>query len=327
MLLAALDALQRALMTARESLWSDSRGKERRALLYLLCAIEVLLLAKRADKEGRHEYLKILSVLLHEPLDSCRRLLHRQQAALLLLEHRRNRQRQGYEIRFYRESIHWHNAKDFLSCIRSDDRARIFAAYHFGDYIHGLSSLAKTQELNRRRLLIRLERGSAESEANQREDYRQLGLKPPDTILSDEVDPLQLRALLRREPVNLTTFCDLSADFGDAVEVEFMGRRAWFACGAARLAIAAGVPVMPVICWYDGRNNCLEVLQCIEPARYPGESFNTAARRITQLLVRHLECFLRRFPEQWRYLAQLPLYFQDPGTKQTEMAGKAGSGQ
>ena len=47
----------------------------------------------------------------------------------------------------------------------------------------------------------------------------------------------------------------------------------------------------------------------IEPDLLPGESLESGVRRVTQLLITYFEQYFLRFPEQWRYLRHLPLYF------------------
>ena len=74
-------------------------------------------------------------------------------------------------------------------------------------------------------------------------------------------------------------------------------------------------PRLPVINYRHGGLNKIELAQQIEPDLLPGESLETGVRRITQLLINFFEQYFLRFPEQWRYLRHLPLYFVEEKTE------------
>lgn len=296
----------------RNRFFPASGGGVRVCLWYLLSWAVTRLVWWRERREVRTAVLDGLSACLHEPESRCQALLMRHHRHLLLLEARRDRLQTRTGIARRQRQLVWTEEKAWRKLIADDQRSRIMAACHFGDYVHCLPRLASAEPPGRDRILLRHEAGTPGSLANMREVYRQLGLSVPEVLLAAAADPLVLRNRLRRGGCTLTTFCDLSRQFGVPVETMFLGRRAWFCSGPAQLAVSAGVPVIPVHVRPGTLMSRIVLAPAIDPAHWRGMDYQEAVRMVTGRLVGHLELLLREIPQYWRYLSVLPRYFTPP---------------
>lgn len=266
----------------------------------------------RERPEVRAALLDNLSACLHEPAARCRVLLLRNQRHLMTLEKHRDRLQSRAVIARRLRRVAWPEEEAWREAVSGDPRSRIMAASHFGDYVHCLPRVACAEPPGRDRVLLRHEAGPASGLANMREAYRQLGLSCPRILLAAETDALRLRSRLRRGGCTLTTFFDLSRQFGVCVETTFLGRPAWFCSGPAQLAVSAGVPVVPVHVLPDTRGSRIVLASAIEPSHWRGLAYEEAIRLVTGRLAGQLEELLRQAPGYWRYLAVLHRYFTPP---------------
>ncbi len=99
----------------------------------------------------------------------------------------------------------------------------------------------------------------------------------------------ELRALRRGELLVLLADRDVS---GFGIDVEFFGMRSRVPRGPAVLALRTGAAIITGMCvrGCDGR---LHVL--LEPLRYDSEDVD----EVTRLLVKKMEGYIRRYPDQW----------------------------
>ena len=82
------------------------------------------------------------------------------------------------------------------------------------------------------------------------------------------------------------------------VKVEFLGRPAPFPAGPARLALAAGAVVLPMFTVRSPNRDLTIVLE--PPIEPPTEGDrNHKALAMTQGFAKHLERYVRAYPEQW----------------------------
>jgi lauroyl/myristoyl acyltransferase len=99
-----------------------------------------------------------------------------------------------------------------------------------------------------------------------------------------------LRALRDRRLVAL--MIDVP-EAGPTVTVDYCGGPVRFSAVPARLALATGVPLLPVACWRDGRRWVLAIHAPVEVRDGDDEAAVTA--RVAAVL----EAAVRRHPEQW----------------------------
>jgi Kdo2-lipid IVA lauroyltransferase/acyltransferase len=87
---------------------------------------------------------------------------------------------------------------------------------------------------------------------------------------------------------------------GDSVACMFFGRECRAAPGPARLALAAGAPLVPACLTYRRGGMRVRFETPIDPAEFStGADPAAAVREITQRLARVLEDWIRESPEQW----------------------------
>ena len=264
----------------------------------------------------RQQALDLLSIYLREPLTTTSEILVKNVRFLDEIEHRRNTAHTKTELQPWRSSIHIARSQDYREQAAHDEGSRIIASFHFGDFIYGLNALMCLEGPHRRRLVYSQAKGSDAYYHNMRHCFGERALTHDAQLTAAEADPLGLAQSLRKGNCTLVMFCDLPPSYGETTAVEFLGREAWFPKGPALLALTTKTPLIPVINLKNRRQNHLRIVDAIEPFRRLDESLEAAVQRITQELIGLLEAYLRRQPEQWRYLQVMPIYF----AKNTEPA-------
>ena len=116
--------------------------------------------------------------------------------------------------------------------------------------------------------------------------------------LGPAVGPAVLGALRRNELVGLLSDRDIT---GDGVEVEFFGERTTLPAGPATLALRTGAAILPMTIYFRGRNGHHGVVRPPVPVGRQGKLRDDVAR-ITQLVARELEIFIRADPAQWHLM-------------------------
>ena len=264
----------------------------------------------------RQQALDLLSIYLREPLTTTSEIVVKNVRFLDEIEHRRNTALTKTELQQWRSSIHIARSQDYREQAAHDEGSRIIASFHFGDFIYGLNALMCLEGPHRRRLVYSQAKGSDAYYHNMRHCFGGRALTHDAQLTAAEADPLGLAQSLRKGNCTLVMFCDLPPSYGETTAVEFLGREAWFPKGPALLALTTKTPLIPVINLKNRRQNHLRIVDAIEPFRRLDESLEAAVQRITQELIGLLEAYLRRQPEQWRYLQVMPIYF----AKNTEPA-------
>jgi phosphatidylinositol dimannoside acyltransferase len=94
---------------------------------------------------------------------------------------------------------------------------------------------------------------------------------------------------------------DLSAT---GVEVDFFGERALMAAGSAMLAVRTGAALMPVSCWFAGRDGWGASVYDEIPVPEQGSSSEKAAVMMQQLAA-VFEQAIREHPEDWHMLQRI----------------------
>ncbi len=85
---------------------------------------------------------------------------------------------------------------------------------------------------------------------------------------------------------------------GTGLEVEFFGRRTRIPSGPAALAIRRGAALLPVVVLRNP-DDTYQAIGWPPIFAQPGADPKVEERRLTELLVRHLERIIREHPDQW----------------------------
>lgn len=249
---------------------------------------------------------------LRVPEQDCQQILRRNRRFLWQLEKRRNQKQAKSSL--LRHLKRWQHPQSdaYRRLLVTDPRARIIAAFHFGDFVYGLNLLLKDEAGQRPCRVLTLQTGSAAYFANMANAFGEHGARPENQLPLAQTSLAELSGYLRRTCGTLVTFCDVPPGSGAVTEVLFLGRRAWFPRGAAALALRNRVPILPVISYQQGEHHRLLLSAQIEPDHYRRLPTRAAVQAITQRLVSLLEECLQHYPEQWRYLTALPRFFLEP---------------
>ncbi|MEX2468369.1 MAG: hypothetical protein WD396_01310 [Pseudohongiellaceae bacterium] len=250
-----------------------------------------------------------VAMLLREPERRVRRILNKNRRFIAWLEKRRNRPQSAACLARHAAGISIPRAEQFRELGETDVRSRIIVCFHYGDFVYGMNRLMCLEAPQRQRLLLCQRRSSAAYFHNMRRAFGERTAGPEDEILVHETSPTQLAARLRRGGTSLLTFCDLPLGMGARVGVRLLLRRASLSRGAATLAVAASVPLLPVICSRSQGFTRVLIGRQLEPVPRLGESRSQLIVRLSQSLALILEQRVQEAPEYWRYISLLPHYF------------------
>jgi lauroyl/myristoyl acyltransferase len=271
-----------------------------------------LKLGIRADNKLKRyweELQKWTSYYLREPQKRTSYILIKNTLFLRQLEHRRNQFQATEMLNRYRQTLRFKQEKEYRRFLTADNRSRIIAAYHFGDFVYGLNHLMCFENSERNRLVYSQQANSPVYFDNMARAFGERAIGRESLLTEACSSPASLSRQLRNGRCSLVMFCDLPQGYGEAVSVRLLNRQAWFPRGPATLAIVNKSPILPVINYQENGQNQIVIANLIEPCLKLDEDRNAAAARITQQLVSILEEYLLRFPYQWRYLQALPDYF------------------
>lgn len=262
----------------------------------------------RSVNDQRHE--RAVANCLRKPTPECGKLLRANRRFLAAVERRRNQLQSTASLARYLRSFECPDALAFTHLCETDTRSRLIAAFHFGDFVYGMNYLMSLDQSSRRTMVLVKEPSCDAYFVNMHRAFGNRGATPDDQIPIDSRSMASLCSLLREKQINLVSFCDLPQHFGACSRHVFLGRLAYFPRGLATLAIRGGFPVLPVINFYYQGKNMVYLAPQIEPGQFGRQRSATAVASITGRLVRLLDTFVTRFPEQWRYLSILPLRMQ-----------------
>ncbi len=253
-----------------------------------------------------------IAVVMREPVEVVRYLLARNRRHNSDFEGRRNIVGLPRQVRSYCESFRIQQRQDYLHLIRNDNRSRVVASFHFGDFLYGAASLFSLDGASRKNLVLSLNRSAGASYANLTSGFGPEAPGCESELLLHQSDSARLSQLLRADDTSLLLFCDVPPGLNETVHVRFLNRPASFSIGPALLALANRVPLLPLINYHDGQYNHVRLGRQIEPLLGESESLRGGARRVTQELLSFFEGFFLESPQQWRFLPLLPLYFSKP---------------
>lgn len=267
---------------------------------------------KRAGLQHEAQLRYYLSSLLHEPEQQVQQWLQRNRSYLARVERFRNKTQPRARLQAHKASFRFQQRQEFEELIHLDSRSRILLGFHFGDFIYGNNVVADSEPGSRRQCFLTQLPPTDHFLRNMRSCFGEEQFNNRQQLIADNTTSAELAAHLRRPQCSLLSFVDLPVGFGERVEVNFLGRRAWFPKGPATLALVCKIPLLPVINWWDGRLNRIQLFEQIEPRIATGETLQQATTRITQSLAGILESVLLQHPWQWRFLTALPAFFVEP---------------
>lgn len=254
----------------------------------------------------REAVLLGLSPLLHEPHAALRRLLQQHDFYFEYNYAKRCEHDVATGALSTQPRFVWPDREVYAALVRRHPGSRVLVTIHMGDFVGAFRCVAELVESGRTVLSLQRERRSPTADAPGSDLHLQ--------VLRHGVDaPLEAVAGLRKGDRSLGVLFDLRDDFGTTTEVMFFGCRARLVKGPALLAIAGRAPIIPFITWESAGVDVIEMEDLIDTRVLCGESVTTAATRITQRLALLAERWIRRAPEQWKYLPSLPGYCHRSG--------------
>ncbi len=252
----------------------------------------------------------LLGRYLNLPLRELRSLLKRNRNYLASIESLRNQKQPRVVLKNHVQSFRFEHKSQFLHLINADKRSRLLVSYHFGDFVYGNNALAKLEEKTRDQFFLTQLHPTSGFTSNMHTAFAAT-VDRPKQLTTDSCTALSLVRLLKKDNTTLLTFMDLPKGFGERVKVKFFGKEAWFPKGPASIALLAKAPILPILNISGERNNEIKVFPQIEPVELSTRNIEEAVRKTTQQLVSHLEGAISLYPWQWRFLTNLPSFFEN----------------
>jgi hypothetical protein len=207
----------------------------------------------------------------------------------------------------YLQSFRWPERLAYKRFISGSDQSRILVSIHMGDFLGAFSRIAQEASDDWQVLALRRETDASTDPL----EHMQFGRTRAFNILRPgQYSPVQVAARLRKGRHTLAILCDLSTQFGETVVVSFLDRSANFVRGPASIALLAGCPIIPFVCYRDAEANHIHMGAVIHTKAGEAESFTEAVARVTQQLAGFCEQWVRQHPHQWKYLPEVFNYFQ-----------------
>lgn len=253
-----------------------------------------------------------IAYALRQPIAVINSLLAKNRRHNCRFEQRRNSAEREGLVQHYCKEFQIPQREDYLHLVRNDERSRIVVSFHCGDFLYGSASLFSLDSNQRRKYVLSLNRNSDACYTNLAAGFNHKAPGPECELLLDETPASKLSQILRAGNASVLLFCDVPPGLNETTEVRFLNRHAWFSIGPAVLALVNRVPLLPLINYSTGDSSSVRLGNQIEPVLLPSETLRAGAKRITQSLVSFFEAVLLEHPEQWRFLALLPLYFVRP---------------
>jgi len=263
---------------------------------------------------SQYAHCRALSLYLREPCDEVRRVLRRHARYHQRLEYNRHHFLSTSHLQHLQKSFQFSQQQEYAQLLHADPRSRILAAFHCGDYVFGMNAFVCSVAHSGMVRVLSQRAASAAHWQNIRTAFGTGARGPEAEMLRANTTQTDLSAFLRASNNTLMLFCDLPAGNGECIKVKFLGRDAWFPRGAATLAVANRVPLLPLICLPQGRRNQIVLFPQLESSSNNNSHEPIAVRvqRLTQSLANILEQVVLLNPAHWRYLPSLPLFFTAP---------------
>ncbi len=262
---------------------------------------EALLKEERVTRQLRRQ---IIGVLLGEPERRVARLLIQQQHMTALfycwrLAHYQTRKTDNAQLsRFI-----WPEESAYQRMIQENQESRVLVTIHMGDFVGAMKRIATHASPERSVITLKREH---DSPALQHQFQGEKGQHH--VLLHGQYDPVEIVARMRQGNHTLNILFDLGDDFGETTEVDFFGYRARFVKGPALLAIMAKAQILPFCTFEQSGASFIDMQAEIDARPVHGERLDVACQRITQKLAKLAETWIRRHPEQWKFLPELPRY-------------------
>lgn len=259
-----------------------------------------------------------VSQALRQPVAVAQSLLASNRLYNSRFEHRRNVVERPALVELYSQGFELPQREDYLKLVGEDQRSRILVSFHCGDFLFGSANLLRLEARARKQYVLSINRASNACYRNLASGFGDEAPGPECELLHGQTCSQKLSQLLRAGDTSILLFCDVPPGLNETTEVNFLNRRAWFSIGPAVLALANRVPLLPLLNFSQGNRSYIILGPQIEPVLLSSETLRLAATRITQSVVSFFETLFLGYPEQWRFLSLLPMYFVGPaGCKAT----------
>jgi len=230
-------------------------------------------------------------------------------------EHRRNCVQKEARVLHYCQGFQVPQREAYLDLLKNDDRSRIIATFHCGDFLYGSASLLSLETNTRRKYFVSLSKSSSDCFTNLAVGFSGSVPGAESELLLSETDSSKLSQILRGGNASIVLFTDLPLGLNETTAVNFLSRRSSFSIGPAILALVNRVPILPLVNYSAEGASHVVLGEQIEPVLANSETLRSAAQRITQSLVSFFEATFLTHPEQWRFLSMLPSYFCLPADR------------
>lgn len=205
----------------------------------------------------------------------------------------------------YLHSFRWPEMEAYKRFISGNEQSRILLSIHMGDFLGAYSRIALETSDDWHVLAIRRVSDATTDPLERIQFGRTTSILRP-----GQYSPVQVAAKLRKGRHTLAILCDLGTQFGETAAVSFLERSANFVRGPASIALLSGCPIIPFVCYQEADEKHIDMGAVIYTRSGEAETFTDSVTRITQQLACFCEKWVRKYPDQWKYLPEVFNYFQ-----------------
>lgn len=263
----------------------------------------------------------IVSGALGEPVAEARRIARKSfiRNATFLADFRWLANATPGAVRRRVDAIEQPDTDDLRRVLGGAETPLLIVSLHMGHYLSGLLRLLQALPGVRRVTLVKRARATATETAAHR--HFPAGVHV-DVLRLDATPGRQARRALTAGSA-LLLMQDVPPTFGITATrtAPLFGLPLQLPEGPARLAVAAGARVLPIINWCDSGGEHNACAPIIDARRGIGETPPAATARVHAVLGRYMERSIRAHPENWMLWPHLPAFAASPTETATSVSG------
>jgi len=248
--------------------------------------------------------LKFLSILLHEPERRVTRLIIRNKCCSWYFNKKREiySSDRGFKLE---KPYCWRQRFLYQHYINSRQGSRVLVSIHMGNFLGALKEVANAG--NDQRQVISLRQG------NDVENIRKIidRKERHEVIQRANASPVNIVSKLRKGDVTVVALTDLSRHFGETETITFMDMAMDFVKGPVLMAMIGRADIVPIVSFEVAGLDHIEMGPVLSPRAQSHDTIRASVQSNMQKIFRWFEQYIRKYPEQWKYLPDSHTYVSD----------------
>lgn len=239
--------------------------------------------------------LKFLSIMLHEPESNVNQLIIRNKCCSWYFLKKREIHRLDRGLRLAK-THHWNQRRLYQHYANTSGGSRVLVSIHMGDFLGALKEVANAG--SDKRQVISLRQGNDVEKIKKIIDREERH----EVVQRANASPANIVSKLRKGNVTLVALTDLGRQFGETETVSFMGVAMDFVKGPVLMALLGRADIVPIVSFENAGVDYIEMGPVLPPDAKSHDTIHAAVQSNMQKLFMWFERYVRKYPEQWKYL-------------------------